>query len=305
MNNKSLPLVSIIIPSYNHGDYLGRALCSVLAQTYSMWEVIIIDNHSLDNTDEVIAGFIDPRIRVYKFHNQGIIGASRNLGIQHAKGIWLAFLDSDDWWMPAKLEMSILFLTLNAGSDLVYHDLFIVSRFNQKYFFKKNKTMQMFSPVFDNLLACGNSITLSSVVVNKEIFIQIGGFSENPDLIAIEDYDAWLRLSEKTDKFLRIPKALGFYWVGGGNTSCLERTVKIINAIEMNYTTDISRISKFKKIWWLDYSRGHLLFSLNRPDNAIVYLKRLNFNEVPLFIYLKSRVILLLVWFLGQKYLKY
>jgi glycosyltransferase involved in cell wall biosynthesis len=96
MNDNASPLVSVVIPTYNHARYLGRALQSVLDQTYKNWEAIVIDNHSTDNTAELIASFADQRITYLKIHNNGVIAASRNAGIRAAKGEWLAFLDSDD-----------------------------------------------------------------------------------------------------------------------------------------------------------------------------------------------------------------
>ena len=75
MNKVTSPLVSVIIPNYNHAQYLGRALQSVLDQTYTHWEAIVIDNHSTDNSDEVTARFIDPRITYLKIHNNGVIAA--------------------------------------------------------------------------------------------------------------------------------------------------------------------------------------------------------------------------------------
>ena len=98
MNATATPLVSVIIPTYNQAHYLVRALQSVLDQTYINWEAIVIDNYSTDNTDEVMADFADPSVTYLKIHNNGVIAASRNEGIRAAKGEWVAFLDSDDWW---------------------------------------------------------------------------------------------------------------------------------------------------------------------------------------------------------------
>ena len=121
MNFKKKFLISIVIPTYNHGTYLKRALQSVLDQTYLNWEAIVIDNHSTDDTAEIMTNFNDQRIKYLKIHNNGVIAASRNAGINIAKGEWIAFLDSDDWWTEDKLE--ICFKNINDEIDLVYHDL--------------------------------------------------------------------------------------------------------------------------------------------------------------------------------------
>src|SRR3990172_8575884 len=119
------PLVSVVIPTYNHARFLGRALQSVLDQTYTNWEAIVIDNHSQDNTDEIVDSFRDPRIILLTIYNNGVIAASRNMGIRAAKGEWIAFLDSDDWWTPNKIQVCLE--QINDKVDLVYHSLKLVS----------------------------------------------------------------------------------------------------------------------------------------------------------------------------------
>ena len=101
------PQVSIIIPTYNRAKDLKRALQSVFDQTFTDWEIVVVDNHSMDDTDSLIKSFNEPKIRLFKIHNEGVIAASRNLGLRHSLGEYIAFLDSDDWWLPKKLEESI------------------------------------------------------------------------------------------------------------------------------------------------------------------------------------------------------
>ena len=141
MNDRVTPLVSVVIPSYNHARYLGRALQSILDQTYTNWEAIVIDNHSTDKTDEVMTSFTDPRITYLKIHNKGIIAASRNVGIRAAKGEWIAFLDSDDWWTADKLQFC--FDCINDKVDLVYHDMGIVTDKHQSFSRKTIKSWQV------------------------------------------------------------------------------------------------------------------------------------------------------------------
>ena len=109
-------LVSIIMPSYNTAPYIRATIQSVLDQTYQNWELIIVDDCSTDNTDEVVAFIKDDRIRY--FHNEKNSGAavSRNSALREAKGRWIAFLDSDDLWMPEKLEKQISFMEKNGYS---------------------------------------------------------------------------------------------------------------------------------------------------------------------------------------------
>ena len=117
--DKTNTLVSIVVPTYNHSIYLKRALESIINQTYENWEVIVIDNHSTDNTFEVVANFKNNRIKYLQVHNKGIIAISRNIGIKSANGEWIAFLDSDDWWTRDKLEICIQ--SINEKVDFIYH----------------------------------------------------------------------------------------------------------------------------------------------------------------------------------------
>lgn len=106
-------LVSIIMPSYNTGKYIGKSIESVLNQTYQNWELIIVDDCSTDNTDKIVTAINDARIKYMK--NSCNLGAaiSRNRALREAKGQWIAFLDSDDLWMPEKLEKQIRFMKIN------------------------------------------------------------------------------------------------------------------------------------------------------------------------------------------------
>lgn len=106
-------LVSIIMPSYNTGRFIKESIESVLAQTYQNWELIIVDDCSTDNTDEVVASFQDNRIRFFKNDVNSGAAVSRNRALREAKGKWIAFLDSDDLWLPEKLEKQISFMEQN------------------------------------------------------------------------------------------------------------------------------------------------------------------------------------------------
>ena len=106
-------MVSIIMPSWNTGRLIAESIQSVIDQTYPNWELLIVDDCSTDNTDEVVEKFHDERIRY--FHNESNSGAAltRNHALQKARGEWIAFLDSDDLWMPEKLEHQLNFMQEN------------------------------------------------------------------------------------------------------------------------------------------------------------------------------------------------
>ena len=116
-------LVSIIVPSYNCAKYLPDTINSVLAQTYTNWEMLIVDDCSTDNSEEVIKSFGDPRIRYLKNEKNSGAAISRNYALREAKGRWIAFLDSDDMWMPEKLSHQIAFMEENGYDFPVYYDV--------------------------------------------------------------------------------------------------------------------------------------------------------------------------------------
>lgn len=106
-------LVSVIMPSYNTADYISKSIEVVLNQTYRNWELIIVDDCSTDNTDDIVLAYTDDRIRYLKNEVNSGAAVSRNKALQEAKGRWIAFLDSDDLWMPEKLEKQISFMEQN------------------------------------------------------------------------------------------------------------------------------------------------------------------------------------------------
>lgn len=106
-------LVSIIMPSYNTATYIKKSIDSVMNQTYSNWELLIVDDCSTDNTIEILQELNDQRVHIFKNEKNSGAAASRNKALREANGRWIAFLDSDDLWMPEKLEKQIAFMENN------------------------------------------------------------------------------------------------------------------------------------------------------------------------------------------------
>jgi glycosyltransferase involved in cell wall biosynthesis len=212
MNNS--PLVSIVIPTYNHAPMLQRALATVVEQTYQNWNAIVVNNFSTDNTLEVVATFNDPRIQCVNFRNNGVIGASRNEGIALATGKYVAFLDSDDTWFPTKLEKCVEIL--ESGSDLVCHAEYWIDE-------SRKSRLVAYGPseaaTHHNLIYKGNRISTSATVVRAALLKEVHGFDVSPELISTEDYDLWIRLAAKSDKFAFISEPLGEYHRHDNNVS--------------------------------------------------------------------------------------
>ena len=218
MNSINLPLVSVVIPTYNHAHFLNKALKSVRSQTYTNWEAIVIDNHSRDNTDEVVASFADERIKLLKIHNHGSIAKSRNLGIKSAQGSWIAFLDSDDLWYQQKLELSIAAVLSNPLLDGCSTDELLVDTTNN------TSSPLHHGPFCDEfykiLLLEGNRLSPSAVMINKN-FLEKHEilFREDKEFITAEDFDFWLQMAEKKAKFHFINSIQGEYTIHQHNES--------------------------------------------------------------------------------------
>jgi glycosyltransferase involved in cell wall biosynthesis len=282
---KSHPLVSIVIPTYNRARVLQLALKSVVAQTHQNWEALVVDSYSDDNTDSVVEAFQDSRIKLIQIRNDGVIAASRNVGIANAKGDYVAFLDSDDWWSPRKLEESLKFL--ERGADLVYHDLYLVTRTTQRFFWRRVRTRALKSPVIEDLIASGNALTNSSVVVRSALLGSSEGLSEDRDLIGYEDYDLWLRLAKLSDRFERIPMVLGYYWAGGGSVTNPERTIGCLAAIAKRYPAITTDRAGQRDSVWFNYANGRAHYRLDLYERAKASLDRIGWRA-PLSIAVKT-----------------
>lgn len=211
--NLKQPLVSVIIPTYNHAQFIGEAIQSVLDQTYPYFEIIVINNFSQDNTLDVIEAFHDPRIYVFNFQNNGLIAASRNEGIRHSKGDFIAFLDSDDLWYPQKLEKQLDAFQKNPHLLLVSTDIEHYPDGQKGFLFLEQPKIVSFRE-----LVYANMISNSSVLMKRSVLSSIGFLDEGTQLRMVEDYDYWLRILQfQDDSILVLPDILMKYRIHEGS----------------------------------------------------------------------------------------
>ena len=186
---KKIPLVSVIIPTFNRERFLPRAMRSVLEQSFRDLELLVVDDGSTDGTGEIVKSLGDSRTRYFHQQNRGV-SSSRHLGIKEGKRKFCSCLDSDDEWLPRKLERQIEFLEENPGYDAVHTDeLWIRNgrKINQKKIHRKYGGW-----IFPHCLPLC-VISPSSIMLNREIFNETGFFRE--DFPVCEDYEFWLRLA--------------------------------------------------------------------------------------------------------------
>lgn len=272
-----MPLFSIVIPAYNREDMLPRCLDSVLNQTYTDFEIIVVDNYSEDNTRHLLEEYHerDPRVLYMQEHNHGVIAHSRNVGIRAAKGEYIALLDSDDWFRNDKLN-KIYHEIVRTEADLIYHPLIVVSKKGEhgllgKPLLSKDKYLE--------LLVEGDKICNSSVVVKKTIIEKIGYISEKTDLVGVEDYDCWLRIAKDNYSIAYVHEPLGYYWEGD-NLSSSEKQVARINSLYEYHLPNVSDEMKDRVRYAKKYRQGRILHSIGKYAKALkIYWSLLEENN--------------------------
>lgn len=188
-------MVSVIIPTYNRSHKITQAIDSVLAQTYPDYEIVVVDDGSTDATEVVLSSYISEKKIIYhKQMNAGVAGA-RNRGVNEAHGEFVAFLDSDDEWLPNKLSEQLKLFKEKGDQVLVYANIEYWNRNKEKIgelFYEK--TIPHAGMVIKELLF-DNFVSTSSVILRKELFLKAGGFDQKKNLRVGEDYDLWLRIA--------------------------------------------------------------------------------------------------------------
>lgn len=198
MSDRALvPAVSVVIPTYNRASQVCVAIDSALAQSVPVTEIIVSDDGSTDDTIEMIQrtyGNCKPPVRAIELaRHTGLPAAARNAGTKEANGQLVAFLDSDDRWLPAKIERQVALLQKDPTLGMVCTNALLEgdSRRGDGSPYLEPRRPQPSAPA----LLEDNSVITSSAILRREVLVTAGGFSEDPRLRAIEDYDLWLRVA--------------------------------------------------------------------------------------------------------------
>ena len=185
-------LVSVIIPTYNRADFIGASIRSVLEQTYTNLELIVVDDGSTDDTGSVIAAFSDPRFRYIRQPNRGRSNA-RNHALSLAKGKYITFLDSDDMYLPDKVQTQVSYLRSHPGTGMIYTSAHCVDA--QGEMLPNKYKASVSGLIYENIaFFTPVTITLPTVMTYKDVFDHVGGFDEQ--MYRFEDTDMWRRISK-------------------------------------------------------------------------------------------------------------
>ncbi len=217
------PLISIITPTFNHEKYIAECIESVLCQTYTNWEMIIVDDCSTDNTVDIIKSYIDkvPRIKLIRHdYNYGPLALDKtyNEALSIAKGEWIAILEGDDVWPCYKLERQVNTINnLNENVILLHGNIGYIHEDLNKITMQRYGTALIDTEpsnipydALDYLIYGYNPVHSQTVLIKKEALEKIGGFIQDPKEIRLADFPTWLRLS-KIGKFYKDTYILGFW----------------------------------------------------------------------------------------------
>jgi glycosyltransferase involved in cell wall biosynthesis len=307
-SQRSGPAVSVIIPAYNAAAHIDVALASVFAQTFTDFEVIVINDGSPDS--ELLERAMTPylsRILYLKQQNRGP-GAARNLGIHKARGVFLAFLDSDDSWLPDYLSEQIAFLRGDPACDMVYSDALFTGNTPSS----GRRFMDLCpsnGPVsFLSLLLEQTQVNTSGTVVRRRTVLDAGLFDEN--FRWAEDHDLWLRIAHRGGYIGYQRKVLGHHLVrpdsqGSSTGSLVAGQIEVLRKIDRELTLTPSVRSmlaaKLKQCrWLLAYLRGRNSLQSGDHEKAYEFFQEANAlipNHKMQFILLGLRIFPRSMWF--------
>jgi glycosyltransferase involved in cell wall biosynthesis len=219
------PLVSVVIATYNMARYLPLAVRSALDQTYKNIEVLVVDDGSTDDTQDVIGSFLDDhRVRYFTQENKGQ-AAAKNHGVRESKGDYVAFLDADDIWALEKIDLQLPLFLRSETVGVVHARVLYIDETGKELRVADN---ELFRGRVSGPLLIRNFIGFGTSIVKKECFDRLGGFKENIRMGV--DYDLWLRFSTQYE-FDYIDRPLLYYrvWSGQMSNNCKNR---YLNGIE-------------------------------------------------------------------------
>ena len=219
-----MPLISVIIPVYNGERTIQETIESVLNQTFSDLELIVINDGSQDSTLEIVSQVTDPRLKVFSYPNAGQ-AASRNRGFALASGEYISFIDADDLWTPDKLEAQLKALQANPQAAVAYSWSDYIDDNGQ--FLRRGSHITVNGDVYANLLLQDFLDNGSNPLICRQALTEIGGFNET--LTPAEDWDLWLRLASRYH-FVAVPSPQILYRVSAISTSASANVFKLERA---------------------------------------------------------------------------
>jgi len=264
--NVKTVLVSIIMPAYNAEKYIAESIASAQRQTFRDWELIVIDDGSTDSTAEIVKGLQQNDERIIYVHQQNKkLPAARNCGIKLSKGQYVAFLDSDDLWLPEKLERQLEAFE-KQKADLVFTDGFILKEKTQELIPYPTVSGFFTGEEMYRIEYFSNLIPVLSVLIKKDWLNKIGHQDETL-IFGCEDWDYWLRMARNGATFYGMPEKLFKYRVHDGGMSRKIAWMKLAEFTVLYHNIDYRYISKreiYKRLAYLIFSKRLISFFLSK-----------------------------------------
>ena len=192
------PLVTVVIPTWNRLPLLRRAVASVAAQTYPAWELVVVDDGSTDGTADWVRSLGDARVRVVEVPHCAHVGRLRNAGVRAGSGALAAFLDSDDEWLPGKLEAQVAAMRA-AGARWCYGRYELMDAEGRPVARRAGEFLARSGPIARDLLMDRADVCVVTLLVERTLFEEAGGFSEDPRVRRREDWELHVRLAMRAD----------------------------------------------------------------------------------------------------------
>jgi glycosyltransferase involved in cell wall biosynthesis len=192
------PLVTVVIPTWNRLPLLRQAVASVVAQTYPAWELVVVDDGSTDGTAAWVRSLGDARISVVEGPRRAHVGRLRNAGVRAGSGTLVAFLDSDDAWLPGKLEAQVSAMRA-AGARWCYGRYEVMDAEGRPAPRRAGEFRALSGPIARDLLLDRADVFVGTLLVERALFDEAGGFSEDPRVVRREDWELHVRLAMRAD----------------------------------------------------------------------------------------------------------
>ena len=304
------PLVSIIMPAYNAAQYISESIQSVIDQTYTNWELIVIDDGSTDETAEIVKNCAAKETRIlYLYQENGKQGKARNFGINKSSGEYIAFLDADDLWVTDKLEIQAKYLLEHPNIDLVFSQGYFLEVGGNRNFdvlIKESWTIDDFPLFIEN-----NRIPILSVILKRAKLIIVDCFEENIEIQNVEDYHLWMKLLLHHCIFASIPNRLFYYRIHPeqqtyNNNNVSIQIIKMFRQLYENQDLIKWRKNIIERIKWALFNQNTfletraLIQEIIMPDTTLLLtLSKASTAILPPFIDMKLQF-KLFSWFKNQ-----
>lgn len=254
-------IISVIIPAYNYGNFIGDCLDSVLAQTFKNWECIVVDNGSTDNTSSLVKNYINKDSRIkYHYTDQKGVSLARNIGVDLSEGSYILPLDADDKIAESYLEKAIAIMNKNPQVSLVYCDAVLFGSVNKKWILPKFEFKNM---LIENSIFC-------SALVKKNEFLAVNGYNVNM-VEGFEDWDFWIKYLANNKIVYKINEPLFYYRIKQNSRNSVLDNEKQLRLRSQIYQNNLDVYKVYFSIPELIYENYMLNTKYKTLHNSLTY----------------------------------